>query len=105
VLLAFVGPRPDGTEAAHEDGDPANNRLGNLSWKTPKANQSDRVKHGTANRGSRHGCAKLTEADVLALRAGELGTPKEAAERLGVDLVTIYNARNGKTWKHIPVGA
>src|SRR5688572_13845909 len=38
VLTTFVGPRPDGREAAHLDGNPANNDLRNLIWATPKQN-------------------------------------------------------------------
>src|SRR5215204_4405533 len=34
VLLAFVGPRPDGHVASHLDGDHGNNYVGNLVWET-----------------------------------------------------------------------
>jgi len=34
VLLAFVGPKPDGMEGCHTDGDSMNNRLENLRWDT-----------------------------------------------------------------------
>lgn len=47
VLEAFVGPRPDGYHAAHEDGTRDNNRLSNLAWKTPAENAADRRRHGT----------------------------------------------------------
>lgn len=47
---AFIGPRP-GTryewESAHHDGSKDNNRLDNIAWKTRKANQADRRRHGT----------------------------------------------------------
>lgn len=46
VLLAFVGPRPDGLEACHYDDDPANNNLGNLRWDTRSANHLDRTRNG-----------------------------------------------------------
>jgi hypothetical protein len=49
VLLAFVGPRPNGMEALHGDGNKANNRLDNLRYGTRSENQHDRAKHGTSN--------------------------------------------------------
>jgi hypothetical protein len=47
VLTAFRGPCPDGKEGAHDDGDQANNSLGNLWWKTHRENLLDRARHGT----------------------------------------------------------
>lgn len=47
VLTAFVGPKPDGTECCHGDGDKTNNRLDNLRWDSKKANALDAVRHGT----------------------------------------------------------
>lgn len=46
VLIAFVGPAPDGMHALHCDGNPANNRLANLRWGTPSENSYDAVRHG-----------------------------------------------------------
>lgn len=46
VLLAFVGPCPDGMEGCHNDGDPTNNRLANLRWDTHASNMVDKVTHG-----------------------------------------------------------
>lgn len=50
VLEAFVGPRPDGMECCHGDGDPANNCLNNLRWDTRSANVLDDYKHGVRKR-------------------------------------------------------
>lgn len=47
VLLAFVGPRPDGMEGCHWDDNPGNNRLENLRWDTRSANCLDSVRNGT----------------------------------------------------------
>lgn len=68
VLSAFVGPRPSGLEACHNDGDKKNNTRSNLRWDTPVRNAADKVEHGTAPRGEQNGCAKLTVEDVLAIR-------------------------------------
>lgn len=48
VLNAFVGPRPEGLECCHADGDPANNDVSNLRWDTRLANVQDMIRHGTA---------------------------------------------------------
>lgn len=68
VMLAFVGPRPQGMQVCHNDGNPANPRLSNLRYDTPTANSLDRRQHGTDNRGVKHGKAKLTEAMVREIR-------------------------------------
>jgi len=47
VLEAFVGPRPDGMECCHGNGNPRDNRVENLRWDTHGANQRDSVAHGT----------------------------------------------------------
>lgn len=46
VLLAFVGPCPEGQECRHLDGNCQNNRLDNLKWGTRSENARDRVRHG-----------------------------------------------------------
>lgn len=57
VADAFIGPRPDGKEVAHEDGNRQNPCLENLSYKTPSENLDDRIKHGTwsPEKSSEHG--------------------------------------------------
>lgn len=47
VLLAFVGPCPEGMECCHNNGNPADNRVENLRWDTKSENQKDRRAHGT----------------------------------------------------------
>lgn len=47
VLMAFVGPCPEGHECCHRDGDPANNRIDNLYWGTKSQNMRDSIRHGT----------------------------------------------------------
>lgn len=46
VLRAFVGPRPEGMQACHNDGNNTNNRVENLRWGTPKENVADIKRHG-----------------------------------------------------------
>lgn len=64
VLEAFVGPRPDGMEACHGDGNCLNDALSNLRWDTPIANKADMKRHGTQVAGATHPKAKLTDAQI-----------------------------------------
>lgn len=50
ILEAFVGPRPPGLEACHNDGNPLNNRLGNLRWDTHESNMEDLRRHNRERR-------------------------------------------------------
>lgn len=50
VLLAFVGPRPDGLEIRHLDGNPLNNSFENLAYGTHAENTLDRIRHQTSCR-------------------------------------------------------
>lgn len=68
VLISFVGPRPDGAEACHLDGDCVNNRLSNLRWDSRSANQHDSVRHGTHANGAKSHCPRmheLTESNLV----------------------------------------
>lgn len=58
VLKAFIGPRPDGYDACHCDGDRDNNRLDNLRWDTRSANTLDQVAHGTHHMARRTHCPR-----------------------------------------------
>lgn len=103
VLLAFVGPCPEGMECCHNDNNRANNDLTNLRWDTKKNNHKDRAKFGTLNRGESSGTAKLTEADVKEMRM--LNTQGIGCVRLG----RTFNISSGQAyrivkrlrWKHV----
>lgn len=96
VCEAFHGPRPEGMQAAHEDGNPLNDTPANLSWKTPRDNSIDRFRHGTMRN-------KLTAEDVTRIRdrydAGEQLQP--IADDYGVTKQTIWHIGHRKTWRHI----
>lgn len=68
VLLAWVGPPPEGTEACHNNGIPWDNRVENLRWDTHRRNLHDMVRHGTLSCGERSGKSKLTSAQVAEIR-------------------------------------
>lgn len=119
VMLTFVGPRPEGLQVRHLDGDPLNNRWepgdeaetiaagGNLVYGTPSENMLDRARHGTWSAGDRRGechpMAVLTEALVREIRqrhaAGE--TITSLAVELGISKWTLYSAARGDRWPHV----
>ncbi len=45
VMLAFVGPRPDGHCVCHYNGNPTDNQLSNLRYDTPAGNRADTARH------------------------------------------------------------
>lgn len=103
VLDAFVGPCPDGMEAAHQNGVRTENHLGNLVWKTHQDNINDQVTHGTRAAGDRVGGAKLDEARVREIR--ELyarGTTQRAiARQYGVTFQSVHDIVHRRTWAHV----
>ncbi len=97
VLTAFVGSRPTGMEAAHNNGNREDNRLINLRWDTRAGNFADKIAHGTATIGERHGRRKLSAEDVAAIRSSE-GTLRTIGERFGVGQMQIHRIKTGKNW-------
>lgn len=103
VAAAFLGPRPEGMQVAHADGDRHNAHLSNLRYATPLENAADKVLHGTHSPGERNGNHKLTEADVRAIRKlrrnGAL--QRELAASFGVSISAIQFVLNGQNWSHV----
>lgn len=100
VLAAFIGPRPPGLQAAHQDGDPTNNRLQNLRWATATENNRDKIRHGTIARGERNGRALLTPDDVRAIRASDASS-RALARQYGVSRSCIRLIVKRINWRHI----
>ena len=99
VLMAFVGPCPEGMEACHNDGNRLNNRLENIRWDSRSNNQRDKLAHGTHNRGTRHSMVKLTEAQAYEIKFGEIpGTLAEGGALFGVSFSSVSNIRTGRKW-------
>jgi HNH endonuclease len=102
IAEAFLGPPPEGKIVCHRDNDGTNNRLSNLRYDSPKGNAEDRSVHGTENRGSRNGKAKLTEADVMEIRRRLAAGDKQQAiaDDYGVGQWTISWIKTGRYWTH-----
>lgn len=100
VAAAFIGPRPDGAQVAHADGNPANNRAENLRYATPLENTGDKYLHGTVLRGADVANAKLNENQVRLIRDSELSVTK-AAKIFGVSIAQVSRIRSGTRWGHV----
>ena len=104
VYKTFIGEPPPGMHVAHMDGNPANNAVENLVVCTPRVNCSHKLEHGTQTFGSGHHSAKLTEADVVAIREMRArgATLREISKTYGLRSdSSVLNITNRKSWKHV----
>lgn len=63
-------------------------------------NHHDAMRRGRHSHGSRHGCAKVSEADVIAIRLStESGVV--LADRYGLSPATVSDIRKRKIWRHV----
>ena len=103
VLMAFVGPCPEGMESCHWDGNCRNNNLNNLRWDTPMENTKDKLRHGTESTGERNHTAKLTRKAVRKIRelymTGKYNY-KKLTRMFGVTAATLTPIMSGKTWDY-----
>jgi hypothetical protein len=102
VARAHIGQRPAGMECRHGPEGSLVNRVDNLCYGTPMENAADKVRDGTANRGSRNPMAKLTEEMVSEIRRRRAAgvQQKTLAGDFSVSRATISMVVNGKRWMH-----
>lgn len=103
MARAFLGPRPEGGQVRHLDGDKTNCRADNLSYGTHAENMADNVRHGVMARGERHRHAKLTDEEarrVLSLKGSGMTSARVGA-MFGMSATGIRGIWNGMTWQHL----
>ncbi|WAS97193.1 HNH endonuclease signature motif containing protein [Nannocystis punicea] len=81
VLLAHVGPAPDGAHACHINDDPADNRLDNLYWGTAAHNRADQRRNGGGDKSRAPGIERDRQASLARLRAEIAGLAGEGPPR------------------------
>jgi len=104
VLMAFVSPCPNGMECCRNNGNPLDNRIENLRWDTPRANNRDVAKRGK-RKGENSGTSKLTNKQVLEIRKkykeDETTTYSGLAREYKVSTSTLRAIITRHTWRHI----
>ena len=118
VMAAFVGPCPKGFVVNHIDAQPANNRLGNLEYVTPKQNTQHCIKLGRFIHGDRNGTrtkphrvargtgiknSRLNPEKVRKIRtllASGISYSK-IAKQYGVAVSTIADLKRRRSWQHV----
>jgi hypothetical protein len=98
VMLAFVGPRPEGFHTCHCDGDHHNNHLSNLRYDTPSGNVMDSVRQGRWK--AKVNARKLTEEQATEVLKSTAPTI-ELSRMYGLTPPGISRIRLGRTWPHL----
>jgi len=107
VAAAFIGPCPVGRQVNHVDGVKLNNQMFNLEYVTPSENTLHAYRAGLLKAicGTKHYSAKLSEADVLEIRAAHAAggvTQQKLADKYGVARKSICKIIYRKSWRHLP---
>ena len=96
----FIGSIPANKLVCHKCDVPACCNPHHLFLGSKQDNSNDCVRKGRSSRGIKRKDAKLSEANVLEIRAMQ-GTNRALAEKYGVSEFTISCVRRRQTWKHI----
>lgn len=91
----------------HMDCNKLNNHYSNLEWVSYQGNRTHAIKNNCIKfaKGTSHGHAKLTEADVYRIREllnfGSIMKP--IAIRFNISISTVHNIKIRKIWAHLPI--
>lgn len=99
--LLLNGPIPEGMNVLHRCDNTNCVNPNHLFVGTQKENVEDQRTKGRLWYGQRNGRAKLTEQDVLDIRASA-ESDSELGRKYGVYATTVRDARMGKKWPHLP---
>jgi NUMOD4 motif/HNH endonuclease/Sigma-70, region 4 len=103
VADAFLERSEFDEDVNHKDACKTNNHWRNLEWCTHKENGEHAALTDLMAFGSRHGMAKLTEADIPVIRQlfYRGWTYRSIAENYEVSQATVSDVIRGKTWVRV----
>lgn len=105
VAATFLGPRPEGYQIDHKDGNKLNAAVTNLEYVTSAENNKRATKNGLKARGSRQWYSKLTEDQVrMILKRYAAGDSWYLmSKELGVTPQTVWLIVKRKNWAWVQV--
>ena len=105
VAEAFIGPKPDGLDVNHINGDKADNRPANLEYVTRSQNMMHAQRTGLVDVAARRTACALSRStldieDVRQIRSllADGADAKSVAARFGVRTYVVNNIRSGRRW-------
>lgn len=105
MLKAFIPcSDPKLTHVCFKDGDITNLKLSNLYWSSQTKRMRRRHKEGGYPKGQDHYMAKLTDQDVIEMKAmweSEEYTQQFIADKFGIHPTTLNNILKGRYWTHL----
>lgn len=109
AAAAFLGPKPDGFQVNHKNGDKSDNRVENLEYVTPSQNVRHAHRLGLIDfrRGEQHQNSTTTEEVVREVRRLYATTRlpvSEIARRTGLRYNHAWQIARNKLWKHLHEG-
>jgi len=91
---------PQGMVIRHKCDNPSCYKIEHLELGTRKQNTQDMLDRKRASVGSAHPISKLTEQDVLDIRASKLSCEK-LARMYNCNSSNIHHIKTKKTWRHV----
>lgn len=91
MALTFLGPRPQGCDVSHIDGNRHNNSIENLCYESRAANMARNTKPPRFPK--RH-----MSAERIALIRAEQGPLRQVAKKFNISLTHAWRIRNNRAW-------